>query len=108
MISVIIGTQWGDEGKGKVVDLLARNADYAVRFHGGNNAGHTVVIEGKKFSFHLIPSGIFQKKTAGVIAKDADRLEMAAMATAVRPRRVISRYLCFIIVFGCIACSHGS
>lgn len=55
---VVVGTQWGDEGKGKIVDLLTRYADYIVRFQGGNNAGHTLVVEGKKFIFHLIPSGI--------------------------------------------------
>jgi len=65
---VILGLQWGDEGKGKVVDLLASNADYVVRYHGGNNAGHTVVIGKKKYSFHLIPSGIFHKKTKAVIS----------------------------------------
>jgi adenylosuccinate synthase len=55
---VIIGTQWGDEGKGKVVDLLAERADLVVRFQGGNNAGHTIVRDGEEFKFHLIPSGI--------------------------------------------------
>jgi len=55
---VVVGTQWGDEGKGKVVDLLTRYADFIVRFQGGNNAGHTLVVEGKQFIFHLIPSGI--------------------------------------------------
>jgi adenylosuccinate synthase len=55
---VIIGTQWGDEGKGKVVDLLAENASMVVRFQGGNNAGHTIVRDGETFKFHLIPSGI--------------------------------------------------
>ncbi|MFH1216317.1 MAG: adenylosuccinate synthase [Pseudomonadota bacterium] len=55
---VVVGTQWGDEGKGKIVDLLTQYADYIVRFQGGNNAGHTLVVEGKKFIFHLIPSGI--------------------------------------------------
>lgn len=68
MTTAVLGLQWGDEGKGKIVDLLAKNADYAVRFHGGNNAGHTVVIGSKKFFFHLIPSGIFNKKTVGIIA----------------------------------------
>ncbi len=56
--TVIIGTQWGDEGKGKVVDLLAERADVVVRFQGGNNAGHTIVRDGETFKFHLIPSGI--------------------------------------------------
>jgi adenylosuccinate synthase len=60
---VIVGTQWGDEGKGKVVDLLAENADAVVRFQGGNNAGHTMVVEGQQFISHLVPSGILQKKT---------------------------------------------
>ena len=68
MINLVIGTQWGDEGKGKVVDILSKNADYVVRFHGGNNAGHTVIIGDKKFAFHLIPSGIINKNTIGVIA----------------------------------------
>lgn len=68
MINLIIGAQWGDEGKGKIVDLLGRNADFAVRFHGGNNAGHTVVIGNKKYPFHLIPSGILNKNVKGVIA----------------------------------------
>jgi adenylosuccinate synthase len=60
---VIIGTQWGDEGKGKIVDLLAEYADYVVRFQGGNNAGHTMVVNGEKFISHLVPSGILQGKT---------------------------------------------
>jgi adenylosuccinate synthase len=55
---VIIGTQWGDEGKGKIVDLLAAHAAMVVRFQGGNNAGHTIVRDGETFKFHLIPSGI--------------------------------------------------
>ncbi|MEN8200800.1 MAG: adenylosuccinate synthase [Thermodesulfobacteriota bacterium] len=55
---VVVGTQWGDEGKGKIVDLLTRYADCIVRFQGGNNAGHTLVVDGEKFVFHIIPSGI--------------------------------------------------
>jgi adenylosuccinate synthase len=53
----IIGAQWGDEGKGKVVDLFTRDADIIVRFQGGNNAGHTLVVDGKKTVLHLVPSG---------------------------------------------------
>jgi adenylosuccinate synthase len=60
---IIVGTQWGDEGKGKIVDLLAENADMVVRFQGGNNAGHTMVVGGEQFICHLIPSGILQEKT---------------------------------------------
>ena len=59
---VVIGTQWGDEGKGKIVDLLAEHADVVVRFQGGNNAGHTLVIKGEKTINHLVPSGILQNK----------------------------------------------
>ncbi len=55
---VVVGTQWGDEGKGKIVDLLTRYADYVVRFQGGNNAGHTLVVDGRQYIFHIIPSGI--------------------------------------------------
>jgi len=57
---VLIGTQWGDEGKGKIVDLLTEWADVVVRFQGGNNAGHTLVIEGRRYALHLIPSGIMR------------------------------------------------
>ena len=60
---VVVGTQWGDEGKGKVVDLLSEKADFVVRFQGGNNAGHTMVVDGKEFISHLVPSGILRKKT---------------------------------------------
>jgi adenylosuccinate synthase len=59
---VIVGTQWGDEGKGKIVDLLAEFADVVVRFQGGNNAGHTMVVGGEQLITHLIPSGILQQK----------------------------------------------
>ena len=55
---VIVGAQWGDEGKGKIVDILTEKADIVVRFQGGNNAGHTVIVGGEKYIFHLIPSGI--------------------------------------------------
>ena len=55
---VIVGTQWGDEGKGKIIDVLSPKADYVVRFQGGNNAGHTVVVNDEKFILHLLPSGI--------------------------------------------------
>src|SRR5689334_5086698 len=64
---VIVGAQWGDEGKGKVVDLLAERASTIVRFQGGNNAGHTIVREGQEFKFHLIPSGILHAEKACVI-----------------------------------------
>lgn len=76
---VIVGTQWGDEGKGKIVDLLSEHADSVVRFQGGNNAGHTMVVAGEKFVSHLVPSGILQGKTCyignGVVVDPAVLLE---------------------------------
>jgi adenylosuccinate synthase len=64
---VIVGAQWGDEGKGKITDLLAERAEVIVRFQGGNNAGHTIVREGSEFKFHLIPSGILHAEKTCVI-----------------------------------------
>jgi adenylosuccinate synthase len=82
---VIVGTQWGDEGKGKIVDLLAEHAHLVVRFQGGNNAGHTMVVHGEQFICHLIPSGILQDKTCiigngvvvdpAVLLKEMDNLD---------------------------------
>ena len=66
-VIAIIGAQWGDEGKGKIVDLLAEQADMVVRFSGGDNAGHTVVNQLGEFKLHLIPSGIFSAKATSVI-----------------------------------------
>jgi len=88
---VVIGTQWGDEGKGKIVDLLAEHADVVVRFQGGNNAGHTMVIRGEKFINHLVPSGILQNKICvlgngmvvdpAVLLKEIDFLASKGIAT---------------------------
>ena len=67
--AVVIGAQWGDEGKGKVVDALARRAELVVRFQGGNNAGHTLVVGGEKTVVHLIPSGILRPNVVNVIGQ---------------------------------------
>ncbi len=64
---VILGSQWGDEGKGKIVDLLTDKASLVARFQGGHNAGHTLVIDGKKTALHLIPSGILREHVTCVI-----------------------------------------
>ena len=66
-VRAIVGAQWGDEGKGKIVDLLAQDADVVVRFQGGANAGHTVVNSFGKFALHLIPCGIFNPKVTNII-----------------------------------------
>ncbi|MFA6901295.1 MAG: adenylosuccinate synthase [Desulfurivibrionaceae bacterium] len=95
---VIVGTQWGDEGKGKIVDLLTEHADFVVRFQGGNNAGHTLVVKGKKYVFHLIPSGIlYENKMCfigngvvldpGVLLEEMDKL--AASGLPVNPQRLM-------------------
>ncbi len=63
----VIGAQWGDEGKGKVVDLFSQNADIVVRFQGGNNAGHTLVVNGVKTVLHLVPSGALHPDKVCVI-----------------------------------------
>lgn len=65
--NIVVGTQWGDEGKGKIIDIIASRADVVVRSQGGNNAGHTVVNDGQTYKLHLIPSGILYKNTACLI-----------------------------------------
>ena len=64
---VVVGTQWGDEGKGKATDQLGQDVDYVVKFNGGNNAGHTVVIDGEKFAFHLLPAGVLTPGVTSII-----------------------------------------
>lgn len=66
-VNVVLGTFYGDEGKGKIIDYLSENADASIRCSGGNNAGHTINVDGKKFAFHLIPSGILNKNTKAII-----------------------------------------
>jgi adenylosuccinate synthase len=89
--TVIVGAQWGDEGKGKVVDLLARDSDIVARYQGGPNAGHTVIADGEKWKFHHMPSGILSGKTcvlgAGVVidpetfVRELDELEERGVST---------------------------
>ena len=67
MVKAVVGANWGDEGKGKITDMLARNADYIVRYQGGANAGHTIVNEYGKFALHTLPSGVFYNHTTSVI-----------------------------------------
>ena len=92
---VVVGTQWGDEGKGKIVDWLTNQASGVVRFQGGHNAGHTLVVAGKKTVLHLIPSGILREGVdcyigSGVVLspvallKEVDQLEAAGIKVAER------------------------
>ncbi len=66
-VTAVVGGQWGDEGKGRIVDYLAQKADLVIRFQGGDNAGHTVVNDYGKFALHLVPSGIFNPQTICLI-----------------------------------------
>jgi len=99
---VVVGAQWGDEGKGKIVDMLASRADCIVRFQGGNNAGHTIVVEGKRVVCHLLPSGILHPGKVSVIAsgvvvdlkvlfEEIDTLSKLGIAVGPQDLRVSSR-----------------
>ena len=66
-VSAIVGANWGDEGKGKMTDVLARDSDFVIRFQGGNNAGHTIINEYGKFALHLLPSGVFYPHTTNIL-----------------------------------------
>src|SRR5262245_54757920 len=90
--TVVLGTQWGDEGKGKAVDYLADRMDYVVRYQGGNNAGHTIIAEGRLLKLHLVPSGILYPHITSVIAdgvvvdpkvllEEIDEIDEAGVAT---------------------------
>jgi len=83
MNTVIIGAQWGDEGKGKIVDVLAEKFQHVVRFHGGHNAGHTLWVNGKKTVLHLIPSGILHKETKCYISSGVV-LSISALNTEIK------------------------
>src|SRR5690349_9508747 len=87
---VIVGAQWGDEGKGKITDLLAEQADAVVRFQGGNNAGHTIVREGVEWKLHLIPSGILYPGKRCVIGNGVviDPKVLIEELDALRARRI--------------------
>ena len=67
MVRVIVGANWGDEGKGKITDMLAEHSDLVVRFQGGANAGHTIINQYGKFALHLLPSGIFHERVLNLI-----------------------------------------
>ncbi|MEE9270192.1 MAG: adenylosuccinate synthetase, partial [Candidatus Krumholzibacteria bacterium] len=98
-VTTIIGGQWGDEGKAKIIDYLARDADYVVRYQGGANAGHTVVVGEKRFAFHLVPSGILYPQITCIlgggmvidpIALAAEMDQLAAEGIDVTDRILIS------------------
>ncbi len=111
-VDIVIGTQWGDEGKGRVVDLLSRQADYVARYNGGDNAGHTVTVGEKVFKLHLIPSGIIHPQTValignGVVINPAVLLSEIEMlrtnGVEINPQRLIISHAAHIITPGHLA-----
>jgi len=105
-LDIIVGAQWGDEGKGRIVDLLAAQADIVARYNGGDNAGHTVTVGGQTFKLHLIPSGIIHTHTVGMIGngvvinpatllEEMDRLKAAGID--VDPNRLNISYAAHLI-----------
>jgi adenylosuccinate synthase len=104
---VVIGAQWGDEGKGKVVDVFSEKADYVVRFQGGSNAGHTLVVNGKKTILHLVPSGVLREDSICIIGPgvvlDIEGLvqELADLKSAghlSNPKQLLISELCTVIM----------
>lgn len=106
MVTAVIGSQWGDEGKGKIVDYLSQTADYVIRFNGGNNAGHTVINKYGKFGMHLIPAGIFNKSTKTIISNGviidpevlANEIEMLKKADIKLRNRLFISPRCHLIM----------
>jgi adenylosuccinate synthase len=108
---IVIGTQWGDEGKGKVVDLLSQKADCVVRSHGGNNAGHTIVVGSNEYRFHLVPSGVLYPHTqcfitGGTVVDPKVLLEeiggLESKGIAIKGRLHLSPYAHVIFPYHCI------
>ncbi len=105
-VTLVIGSQWGDEGKGKIIDFLAEHSDYVIRFHGGNNAGHTVINQYGKFPLHLVPSGIFSQKATACISNGTvldlqvlvDEIEMLQKAGIRLKGRLLISPRCHIIM----------
>ncbi len=93
---VVVGTQWGDEGKGRVIDLLARKVHAVVRYQGGSNAGHTVIVDGEKFVFHHIPSGILYPEKISIIANGVviDPEKLLEEISDLEKRGVSTKNLC--------------
>jgi adenylosuccinate synthase len=98
MVKAIVGGNWGDEGKGKITDLLAGEADIVVRFQGGANAGHTIINEYGKFALHLLPSGVFRQNVVNIIGQGTaihlpalfDELERLASRGVPTPKVLVS------------------
>ena len=112
---VVLGTQWGDEGKGKIVDLLTDKATVAVRFQGGHNAGHTLVVNGEKTVLHLLPSGILRESVTCIIGNGVV-LSLDALVKEIRSAESKDRFVsdrlkisgaCPLILSSHIALDHA-
>jgi adenylosuccinate synthase len=111
-LDIVIGTQWGDEGKGRVVDLLAEKADYVARFNGGDNAGHTVTVGKETFKLHLVPSGVIHPHTFGIIGNGlvinpkvliAEMEMLRSKGVEINPNRLRISYAAHLITPGHLA-----
>ena len=109
MVRAIVGANWGDEGKGKITDMLAEQSDIIVRFQGGSNAGHTIINDYGKFALHLLPSGVFYNHTTSVIGNgvalnipylfnEIKSLEDRGVPTPKILYQTEHRYLCHIML----------
>ena len=99
---VVVGSQWGDEGKGKIVDWLSNQADIIIRFQGGHNAGHTLVIDGVTYKLRLLPSGIVRKEKISFMETESDVLVVSKSKSNLDFRKifaVVSNVPCFKIYF---------
>lgn len=111
-LNIIVGAQWGDEGKGRVVDLLARQAHFVARFNGGDNAGHTVTVEDQTFKLHILPSGMIHPHTIGIIGSGtvinpntllSEMESLRQAGVSVTPERLRISYSAHIITPGHVA-----
>ena len=97
MVKAVVGANWGDEGKGKITDMLAKQADIIVRFQGGANAGHTIVNDYGKFALHTLPSGVFYSHTTSVIGNGV-ALDIHVFSRRLSPSQTATfrcqRFLC--------------
>lgn len=106
MVTIILGTQWGDEGKGKITDLFSEKADIVVRFNGGNNAGHTIINEHGIFPLHLVPAGIFRKRVISLITNGVvidphalvKEIKLLTKAGIIVPKRLFISPRCHLIM----------
>ena len=110
MVKAVVGANWGDEGKGKITDMLAKEADIIIRFQGGANAGHTIVNDYGKFALHTLPSGVFYDHTTSIIGNGvALNLSLIHIWTIAR-RGCPCRSRCnrFYYVSGSLLCNHNT